>query len=408
MKTDAIVVLGRRDLTDDLRTILTFNLPVVLLNPHITLQDALLVDWPIEVDLNDEPKAFQALERVRERHHIKTVFTINQYRLTLAAKMREHLGISHGMSVKAAEQSGSKVLTRKVLQEHHLSPIEYRVVTSPAEALKVLPNLTLPVIVKPANDAGSNLVQKCETMEEVWEAVSRIRSQGQNWVNQPFDREILLEEFLEGPEYSVEAASDQSETRIVAITEKHTVGAIEAGHLVPAALNPQDQEAIGQLVVDVLNALGIQDTVTHTEVKLTPQGPRIIEVNSRVGGDHIHELVHHVTGTHLVQLSLHLHLGGTLRDHLPDLPRAPSAMARFLVAEASGVFDYQPEALEHSDQVVGWHLTHLPGRTVKQSTSNYDRLGYFICHGTPDQSALTVAHQVLQDLQLTVKPPQLT
>jgi S-sulfo-L-cysteine synthase (3-phospho-L-serine-dependent) len=406
-KDQAIIIIGLRSKENEIEFVQSLDYQILFFNTTISLEDALRVDIPVELDLNDEALAISKAIALADRFDIRTVYTLNEYRVPLAARMASALGLTHGLPYEAALNCRNKKRTRQLLAQHGVGSAMFALVRTPTEARTALEQFTLPVIVKPSNDAGSNLVARCETPKEVWQAVEAIQGYSENWVGQSLDPDILLEEYLDGPEFSVEACTAAEQTQVIAITAKQTTPpplAIEVGHTVPAPLPEAAAQAIHRVVIDALKALGVTDTVTHTEVKLTATGPKIIEVNARPGGDKIPLLVKAVTGYDLRALSLHLALGGTLANAPRQDAIAPSASVRFLVAEQSGTV-----RLTHPDIATmppGLHQIHLDirdGDGVKQTTSNYNRLGYFIAHGTNEQNSDYVADSILQCLAMQIE-----
>jgi biotin carboxylase len=90
----------------------------------------------------------------------------------------------------------------------------------------------------------------------------------------------------------------------------------ETGFFIPAALEDDDQNAVLSLATSAVEALGIRTGCLHTEVKFTPDGPRLIEVNGRVGGG-VPEMLQRAAGIHLVELTLRVALGEDVRIEGP-------------------------------------------------------------------------------------------
>lgn len=149
-----------------------------------------------------------------------------------------------------------------------------------------------PVIVKPADRSGSRGITKVQSYTELGKAVARA-------LDESFAKQALIEEFAEGNEYSVEYMSWRGHHYFLAVTEKFTTGApwfIEKGHLEPARITPEQQQALCAVVEHALNSLGVEYGASHSELKIAPDGSiKIIEIGSRMGGDCI--------GSHLVKLS---------------------------------------------------------------------------------------------------------
>lgn len=401
MRSKAVIVVAPKK--NEIELVQALGYKVILFKAEVGLDEAFMVDLPIEVDLNNEDLVVERLNEVSDRYDISGVFTLNEYRIPLAAKMSNHLGISSGLSVLAANQCRNKKLTRQVLNSKNVSSVQYELVCCEEEAKSKLSSFQLPVIVKPSNESGSKNVRFCRTDQEVVEAVRDILQQSRNFVGQPLDREVIVEEFLDGTEYSVEACTIKGETRIIAITEKFVTPfpyATEVGHTVPANLCKDNIQEISQLVKEGLLALEIDNGVTHTEVKLTSKGPKIIEVNGRPGGDDIPVLVRAVTGYDLCELSLHIALGGSFENAPWHEPVAPSASIRFLVADSSGTVFFK-EDVNH-DQLYRMEIYVEQGEEVAKTTSNYNRLGYFIVFGTEEKSSNQIADEVMEQINLHV------
>jgi biotin carboxylase len=411
MKRKAVIVLGLRGDEDEVGVVERLGYRVLFFATQISLEQALRVDVPVEMALNDEDAAVAQAVDLGQRFDIGAVYTLHEYRVPLAARMAEALGLPYGLSYEAALNCRNKIRTRRLLACHGVGSASFTTVRTPCDIPAALERIPLPVVVKPANDAGSHLVTRCETSQAVYEATDEILTSPENWVGQAMDRQVLVEEYLDGPEYSVEACTAAGKTTVLAITAKRLSPppfATEAGHTVPAPLSADDSCAMQQLVIDALAAVGVSDTVTHTEVKLTSRGPRVVEINARPGGDRIPELVRAVTGYDLAELSLHLALGHSLADAPRHPILAPSAAIRFLVVDEDGVL-VDDGACGASD-ITGLQLLHLyvdKGDPVERTTCNFNRLGYVIVHGTDAQSADVLADRALRDLSVRVEAPAL-
>jgi len=411
-KPQAVLVLGLREQEHEIEFVQALGYSILLFGTNIRIDDALSADVPVEIDLNDEDHVIATALTLTQRFDIRGVYTLNEYRTPLAARIAAALKLSHGLSHEAALNCRHKKRTRQVLAQHAVGSARFALINTHQEALAALRDFSFPVIIKPSNEAGSHLVACCTTQQEVLQAIDAIQASSTNWVGQSLDPEILLEEYLDGPEVSVEAYTAAGHTTVLAITAKQVTPwpfTTEVGHLVPANLPDTTTAAIHEVVVRALSALGINDTVTHTEVKLTSAGPRIIEVNARPGGDKIPLLVRAVTGYDLREVSLHLALGRAASD-LPRYPIAASSAAiRFLVAEQNGTVEIgDPEEIAMLPGVQAVEISVQTGDQVEQTSSNYNRVGYVLVHGTPQQSASERLVQVLDRLAFHVESPDIS
>jgi hypothetical protein len=120
------------------------------------------------------------------------------------------------------------------------------------------------------------------------------------------------EEYLPGPEFSVECVSRRGHHDLIGVTGKVTTGSphyIEVGHLFPADVEPARCAVLASFAAEVLTALGVRDGASHTELKLVAGGPQVIEVHTRPGGDSIPRLAELVTGIDQYEAAIRAELG---------------------------------------------------------------------------------------------------
>ena len=170
-----------------------------------------------------------------------------------------------------------------------------------------LDNFKYPVIVKPTDRSGSRGIYKIEKAEDLIPAVREALKVG-------YEKKVLIEEFAEGQEYSVEGISFNGEHKILAVTLKYTTGAphfIETGHLEPAPIDTATFERVKNVVVHALNSLEIKNSASHSEIKIDDNGKiQIIEIGGRMGGDCIgSDLVRYSTGIDYVKAVIQVACG---------------------------------------------------------------------------------------------------
>src|SRR2546423_8114805 len=123
---------------------------------------------------------------------------------------------------------------------------------------------------------------------------------------------VLLEEYVAGPELSVEGFVQDGDVHFVSITEK-LVGPeayfLEVGHIVQAQLPPAAVQAIRSYTEEVVRALGTPFGPFHAELRLTGRGPVLIEIAARLPGDHICDLILRARGVDLRRSMIAAYLG---------------------------------------------------------------------------------------------------
>lgn len=385
-----IIICGHLQTGNELNLIRSLGYKSILINSNtwIDLEKAIKADVPVEVNLNDHDKVIEKIKELEKKYNIVAVFSLNEYRVPLAAKIKEFLKLPYGLSYDAAMKCRNKKDARKVLKGLGENSVKHAIIRNLIEAKEFISQNGLPVVIKPSNDAGSQLVACCTTILDVEEAVDNIISRKTNLVNVELDSEFLIEEFLDGPEFSVETITYRGKSKVVAITSKKILSSLiplEIGHTVPAILDSNIEEDIENIVIRSHELLGINDTVTHTEIKVTRNGPRIIEVNARPGGDNIPSLVKAVTGVDLHAASILLALGKNVTTI--DDCNAKKADIRYFIAEEDGYAKIGDlSELYNNDNVKKIDLPIEQGMKVQKSTSNYDRIGYFMCFDEDDET----------------------
>ena len=164
-----------------------------------------------------------------------------------------------------------------------------------------------PLIVKPTDRSGSRGIFKVNAKEELEKAIDASSKQA-------FSGEVIIEEFIEGNEYSCEAISYRGTHTILQFTKKYTSGAphfIETGHMEPADIPQFAIERIESQIKQALDALKIEFGASHSEFKLDAEwNAHIIEIGARMGGDCIgSDLVPLSTGYDFMKMVIDVALG---------------------------------------------------------------------------------------------------
>lgn len=197
-------------------------------------------------------------------------------------------------------------------------------------------------------------------------------------VEQSFERQAIVEEYIEGDEYSYEAISYQGKHTNLAVTKKYTTGAphfIETGHCQPSSLSEEMLEKVRNVMNKALDALKITDGASHGEFKITPDGEvRIIEIGSRMGGDCIgSDLVPLSTGYDFMEMVIDTACGKAPRIIPKSQPKYAEIRFLFTEEDVEQMRIYERERPEEIYRVSEIDMSHL-GHISDSST----RLGYYI------------------------------
>lgn len=348
-------------------------------HPVIALADEVLV-----CDTNDTSALIEACEKLGKRRKIDGILTSCDYYLKAVASVACALGLPSSR-VDALDASTNKYLMRVAHWEKQLPSPRFALAKSEDDAEEAARSVGMHecgvAVVKPADMNGSTLVQRVKNMDEMKKAIAAVLCIQQNSRGQARFKGALVEEFIPGEEFSIECCAYRGDVRVLGITDKKLGGrdgVVETGHMFPADIPSDDAQALASLAKDALKAIGYTDGVAHIEARLTPKGPRIIEINPRIGGNYISELVERVKGvsplTQMVQLAL-----GEEPDRESESGDVRSAAVAFVIPKAEGALvGYEGEAeMAASPGVVRYSLSPV-GTSASSPNDNDCYLGYVL------------------------------
>jgi biotin carboxylase len=274
------------------------------------------------VDFGDRQLVLEAARRMAP----DGVLTYDERYVELTAELAADLGLPYA-DPEAIRTCKDKLRLRRVLRAHALSPVRFGVAHDFTSAVRVAEDVGYPLVLKPRALAGSAGVVRVDDVDALEAAFGEADDAHIGTIRSAYAG-VLIEECLEGPEYSVDCVTVDGRTTPVVVAEKVVdlpPYYEEVAHFVPARPAPGLDEAL-ELVAAVHRAAGLDRIVTHTEFRLTPAGPRIIEVNVRLGGDLIPYIGLLASGVDLPAAAADVALGRT-----PDLVphRADAAAVRF-------------------------------------------------------------------------------
>ena len=218
------------------------------------------------------------------------------------------------------------------------------------------------------------------------------------------DGELLVEEFMEGPEVSVETLSVDGECHVIQITDKLTTGSpyfVEMGHSQPSMLPFDIQELIKEVAVAANRAIGIMDGPSHTEIKVTKNGPKIVELGARLGGDNITtHLLPLSTGVDMVKCCIQIALGEE-----PDyISKRRGASAIRYIQTQKGIIE-KIDGVENAKKIAGVqqvNIVHGVGEQIDEIRNSIDRLGFVITKADTPKLAIEICEEALQEIKVKI------
>lgn len=270
-------------------------------------------------------------------------------------------------SEECIELTQSKFAQRQALEKAGIPVPKYFLIENKDDLSKV--QCRFPVIVKPVDSGGSQGICKVEKQEDLEEAYKYAVSYSRS-------SRAIIEEFIDGREFSVEFISHQGKHYFLQITDKVTSGAprfVEMQHHQPADIPTSVWDRIKTMVESALTALKIENSASHTEIKWNSNDELfIIETGARMGGDYISsDLVRLSTGYDFVEGAIKLAVGKFEEPVFPKLMHSGVYFYSKLAPEVGNIIKQH----EKWPEIVEWEYSSEPLMEVK---SNADRRGYFL------------------------------
>ncbi|MFI8091541.1 ATP-grasp domain-containing protein [Streptomyces sp. NPDC086080] len=381
----------------------------------VVLADADAPDWArpylidhIPVDLTDTEATAAQVKTYAAHHDLSGVMTYMEHHVVTTAFLAQQLGLP-GASPQSMEACRDKAATRRLLDVHGVPSARSVLADDADTAVAWAADNGFPVMVKPRAQAGSAGVMRADTPSEVRAAFDRAGRETVLGLDAYGPQGVLVEEFLDGPEISVETAVlGPSNSRIIAVTRKR-VGppptAQEYGHCVDAHDPLLADPELARLITAAVDAVGVTCGALCIEVMLTARGPRIVEINGRPGGDLLHVLIDEALGLNLAQIAADIATG--TRPRLQP-SRARSAAIQFLYPDLTGAIQHlaAPGQLTDHDWLERLVITTEPGAHVAAppAATYDDRLAHWIVRGADPAQCAARLSQIEDALELLIAP----
>lgn len=371
----------------------------------------------VAVDMNPDAIGFQedgvvkevistidvpAVVEAAKRHQVDGVITVaSDMPMRSVAAVAQQMGLV-GICDDTAMKATNKSAMRQAFRDFNVASPQSFTVSDKQAYFKAAGAINDRYIVKPADNSGSRgifLVEDPNDTNAAQQAYDYSHLYSRNG-------DVMVEEFMAGPEVSVEILVDKGQYHVLQITDKLTTGAphfVEIGHSQPSELSQEIQNEIAQLAIQAAKAVGIQNGPAHAEIIVTKNGPKMVEIGARMGGGCITtHLVPLSTGINMTKATIQIALG-----EQPDIARSctKGSAIRFIippigtVTEISGVKEAQSiegiQAVEIQCQI---------GQHVGELESGASRIGYVIAQADTPCEAIKICEQALQKIIIHTKP----
>jgi len=253
-------------------------------------------------------------------------------------------------------------------------------------------------ILKPSRNSGSRGIAKVEKGISKEEFVSLY----QRALNESRDHQVLIEQFIEGPEFSVEVIVWKGEPHVLAVTDKKTTEApyfVELGHNQPSVYPVEIQEKLKAGAIAGCKALGLTYCAAHCELKLQNGEAYLMEIGARMGGDFIStELTHLSTGIDMVAATISVVLG--MEPNLQPIEEKHGVCIRYFTPKPGKLISIEGEEALKNAHVYDAEIYHKIGDVIPEVKSSIDRSGHVIVTASTAKDAITIAEKLIEEVKI--------
>jgi biotin carboxylase len=349
-----------------------------------------IVDKVFDVDTTDLEAVLAVVTDDRGRPVVDGIVSFSDYHTVLAAAAARQLGLP-GADPTALETANYKDRLRTVLGDVPFN-IPHVLVGDAEQLPDAAGKLGFPMIAKPPAEAISFGVRRVDDMAELTQAYAELSAVRHSLRGQPRSGAVLLEQYVEGVEVSVETMTIDGHTHVFGVTSKDLFGDpayIECGHTFPVPLSDESRAELYHVVRRTLELIGYRHGPCHTEVRDTVSGWRIIEANPRTPSSCMTMLVTDVTGRSPILDAWLLALGEV--PPIEPVTHSGGAAVRMIYPTRRGTLA-RIDGLAAARAVPGVQiLLHVePGDKLLQRMDNSSCVGFAYCNG-PDRLAARAA-----------------
>ena len=337
------------------------------------------------------------LKIARDEHVDGVIHPCSEVSMAVMGRINDELGLS-GISRKQAICATNKHLMRKAFEKGN-APSPKSILAQDAEdAWNRLQNeFDTDAILKPSRNSGSRGIAKVsrnmykgDFIRAYDEALSESR-----------DHSVLIEQFIEGPEFSIEMIVWQGEIHVLTVTDKKTTGAphfVELGHNQPSCFSATDVETLKAAAVAGVRALGVNNCACHAEAKLMNGKAYLMEVGARLGGDFIStELTHLSTGIDMVAAAIDVALG--VEPDLSAKEEPKGVCIRYFCPKPGKLVSILNTEVLNNPHVYLWEIYPKEGDVIPAVTSSLCRSGHVIVTEKTPQKAIELAERLIESVK---------
>ncbi len=355
-------------------------------------------DKPIVANITSEE---DMLRVAREEKIDGVIHPCSEVSMNVMGRINDELHLS-GISKEQAVRATNKHLMREAFEAYGAPSPKSRCFTDVEVAWGAFcTDFTGACILKPSRNSGSRGIAKIEENID-GDEFARLFEISKN---ESRDKQVMLEQFIEGPEFSIEIIVWNGMVNVLTITDKKTTEAphfVELGHNQPSCFSSKTVEKIKAAAVAGVKALGVNNCACHAEVKVQDGDPYIMEIGARMGGDFISTVLTPLsTGVDMIAAAVNCALG--IEPDLTPKAEPQGVCIRYFCPKPGKLVSISNTEVLDDSRVYEWEIYHKVGDIIPEVTSSLCRSGHVIVVEETPQKAIDLADRMIEEVKFKTK-----
>ncbi len=337
------------------------------------------------------------LKMAHEEQIDGVIHPCSEVSMNVMGRINDELGLA-GISKEQAIRATNKHLMRVAFEAGNAPSPRSILVTSVEDAWNHFSNdFVTDAILKPSRNSGSRGIAK--VVKGINEA--EFKNLYERALEESRDKSVLIEQFIEGPEFSVEIIVWQNKVNVLTVTDKKTTEApyfVELGHNQPSCYPAETVQIISDAAVAGVKALGVNNCACHAEVKVQNGNAYLIEIGARLGGDFIStELTYLSTGIDMVAAAVNCALG--IEPYLEATEEKHGVCVRYFCPTPGKLVSISNIEILNDTRVYDSEIYHMAGDMIPEVTSSLCRSGHVIVTEETPQKAIALAEKLISEVK---------
>jgi len=329
-------------------------------------------DYNATVSTNDA----DGILRVAEKYKVDGIMTLStEVAVVPVSYVSEKLRLP-GIPLDVAQKATNKHLMRKAFKDNRVPSPTFRLIRDHSKLQDIDNVMKFPLMVKPTTGYASAGIQKVYDVHELYQACASAKKI-------TADGSVLVEEFIDGIEVGGESFTVEGLTEMIYITNKKVTAPpryVPLGHSLPSIFSDDIVQKIKDVIKNGVRALGVKNGPVNFDIMVTKNGPMVLEMGARLGGNCLPRIVEIHSGIDTMRESILLALGE--KPTLLEKRQKPAGV-RIITSPVSGVIMNIAgiDELKKYDDIVDIKILVNKGERVNTFKAGTDKIGYMIVTG---------------------------